>query len=137
MNCGALSILLCTGLPRTCSCSSSRGPEKFPPAGNQFYKDLMFACAFILLNKKFISSNMLNPYFLYYFRVTFLCYAQFHPVWGQIMKAGFQNSRFAHQVERFACLYTSQVGNLGLYSPNKYYRPVENFMVHESNVLSL
>ncbi|KAJ0925873.1 putative 5'-nucleotidase [Helianthus annuus] len=62
---------------------------------------------------------------------------QFHPVWGQIMKAGFQNSRFAHQVERFACLYTSQVGNLGLYSPNKYYRPVENFMVHESNVLSL
>ncbi|KAJ0580248.1 putative HAD-superfamily hydrolase, subfamily IG, 5'-nucleotidase, HAD-like superfamily [Helianthus annuus] len=92
MNCGALSILLCTGLPRTCSCSSSRGPEKFPPAV---------------------------------------------PVWGQIMKAGFQNSRFAHQVERFACLYTSQVGNLGLYSPNKYYRPVENFMVHESNVLSL
>ncbi|KAJ0596187.1 putative 5'-nucleotidase [Helianthus annuus] len=62
---------------------------------------------------------------------------QFHPVWGQLMKAGQQNSRFAHQVERFACLYTSEVGNLGLYSPNKYYRPGENFMAHESNVLSL
>ncbi|KAI7734892.1 hypothetical protein M8C21_003979, partial [Ambrosia artemisiifolia] len=57
---------------------------------------------------------------------------QFHPVWGQLMKAGYQNSRFAHQVERFACLYTSRVGNLGLYSPTKYYRPGENIMAHES-----
>ncbi|KAI7734889.1 hypothetical protein M8C21_003976 [Ambrosia artemisiifolia] len=62
---------------------------------------------------------------------------QFHPVWGQLMKAGYQNSRFAHQMERFACLYTSRVGNLGLYSPTKYYRPGENIMAHESNVLSL
>ncbi|XP_071733226.1 uncharacterized protein [Rutidosis leptorrhynchoides] len=61
---------------------------------------------------------------------------KFHPVWGQLMKTGYQNSRFAHQVERFACLYTSQVGNLGLYSPAKYYRPGEDFMAHESDVLS-
>ncbi|XP_076899652.1 uncharacterized protein LOC143553558 [Bidens hawaiensis] len=61
---------------------------------------------------------------------------KFHPVWGQLMKTGYQNSRFAHQVERFACLYTSQVGNLGLYSPSKYYRPGEDFMAHESDVLT-
>lgn len=61
---------------------------------------------------------------------------KFHPVWGQLMKTGYQNSRFAHQVERFACLYTSQVGNLGLYSPAKYYRPGEDFMPHESDTLS-
>ncbi|KAI3736980.1 hypothetical protein L2E82_26971 [Cichorium intybus] len=61
---------------------------------------------------------------------------KFHPVWGQLMKTGYQNSRFAHQVERFACLYTSQVGNLGLYSPAKYYRPGEDFMPHESDILS-
>ncbi|KAK1427307.1 hypothetical protein QVD17_15990 [Tagetes erecta] len=61
---------------------------------------------------------------------------KFHPVWGQLMKTGYQNSRFAHQVERFACLYTSQVGNLGLYSPAKYYRPGEDFMAHESDVLT-
>ncbi|KAL8225791.1 hypothetical protein R6Q57_018348 [Mikania cordata] len=61
---------------------------------------------------------------------------KFHPVWGQLMKTGYQNSRFAHQVERFACLYTSQVGNLGLYSPAKYYRPGEDFMAHESSVIS-
>ncbi|KAI3673181.1 hypothetical protein L6452_39297 [Arctium lappa] len=62
---------------------------------------------------------------------------KFHKVWGQLMKTGYQNSRFAHQVERFACLYTSQVGNLGLYSPAKYYRPSEDFMPHEFDVLSL
>ncbi|KAH0459737.1 hypothetical protein IEQ34_012551 [Dendrobium chrysotoxum] len=56
-------------------------------------------------------------------------------VWGQLMKTGYQNSRFAHQVERFACLYTSQVTNLGLYSPDKYYRPTEDFMPHEFDIL--
>nr|XP_043606902.1 5'-nucleotidase domain-containing protein 4-like isoform X2 [Erigeron canadensis]XP_043606903.1 5'-nucleotidase domain-containing protein 4-like isoform X2 [Erigeron canadensis] len=62
---------------------------------------------------------------------------KFHKVWGQLMRTGYQNSRFAHQVERFACLYTSQVGNLGLYSPAKYYRPSEDFMPHEFDVISL
>ncbi|XP_020580878.1 5'-nucleotidase domain-containing protein 4 isoform X2 [Phalaenopsis equestris] len=56
-------------------------------------------------------------------------------VWGQLMKTGYQNSRFAHQVDRFACLYTSQVTNLGLYSPEKYYRPTEDFMPHEFDIL--
>jgi hypothetical protein len=49
---------------------------------------------------------------------------RFHKVWGQLMKTGYQNSRFAHQVERFACLYTSHVSNLSFYSPNKSYRCV-------------
>ncbi|XP_071702437.1 uncharacterized protein [Rutidosis leptorrhynchoides] len=62
---------------------------------------------------------------------------KFHKVWGQLMKTGYQNSRFAHQVERFACLYTSQISNLGLYSPAKYYRPSEDFMPHEFDVISL
>ena len=34
---------------------------------------------------------------------------RFHKVWGQLMKTGYQNSRFAHQLERFACVYTSHV----------------------------
>ncbi|URE19623.1 hypothetical protein MUK42_10387 [Musa troglodytarum] len=62
---------------------------------------------------------------------------KFHKVWGQLMKTGYQNSRFAHQVERFACLYTSQVTNLSLYSPDKYYRPSEDFMPHEFDILGL
>ncbi|KAJ8762255.1 hypothetical protein K2173_007411 [Erythroxylum novogranatense] len=63
------------------------------------------------------------------------CHQKFHKVWGQLMKTGYQNSRFAHQVERFACLYTSQVSNLGLYSPSKYYRPSEDYMPHEFHIL--
>ncbi|KAG5033881.1 hypothetical protein JHK87_008791 [Glycine soja] len=61
---------------------------------------------------------------------------KFHEPWGQLMKTGYQNSRFAHQVERFACLYTSQVSNLGLYSPDKYYRPSEDFMQHEFGIMA-
>ncbi|WOL08962.1 hypothetical protein Cni_G17715 [Canna indica] len=62
---------------------------------------------------------------------------KFHKVWGQLMKTGYQNSSFAHQVERFACLYTSQVTNLGLYSPDKYYRPSEDFVPHEYDIIGL
>ncbi|GBG69541.1 hypothetical protein CBR_g4376 [Chara braunii] len=58
---------------------------------------------------------------------------KFHSVWGQLMKTGYQNSRFAHQVERFACLYTSHVANLCYYSPNKSYRTVEDSMPHEAS----
>ncbi|XP_071723965.1 uncharacterized protein [Rutidosis leptorrhynchoides] len=65
------------------------------------------------------------------------CHQKFHKVWGQLMKTGYQNSRFAHQVERFACLYTSQVSNLSFYSPDKYYRPSEDFMPHEFDILPL
>lgn len=61
---------------------------------------------------------------------------RFHEPWGQLMKTGYQNSRFAHQVERFACLYTSKVSNLALYSPDKYYRPSEDFMQHEFGILA-
>ena len=46
----------------------------------------------------------------------------FHEVWGQLLKTGYQNSRFAHQVERYACVYTSHVSNLSFYSPEKSYR---------------
>ncbi|KAH7290614.1 hypothetical protein KP509_30G057200 [Ceratopteris richardii] len=59
------------------------------------------------------------------------CHQKFHKTWGQLMKTGYQNSRFAHQVERFACLYTSQVTNLCYYSPDKSYRTKEDNMPHE------
>lgn len=54
-----------------------------------------------------------------------------HPIWGQILKTGYQNSRFAHQIERFACLYTSHVSNLSYVSPNKKWQGRLDFMAHE------
>ncbi|KAH9623218.1 hypothetical protein KSS87_017366 [Heliosperma pusillum] len=70
-------------------------------------------------------------------QILYNSHQKFHKVWGQLMKTGYQNSRFAHQVERFACLYTSQVTNLSLYSPDKYYRPSEEFMPHEFDILAV
>ena len=56
---------------------------------------------------------------------------QFHYVWGQLMKAGSQNSRFMFQVERYACLYTSHVRNLWGYSPEKVFRASSDFAPHD------
>jgi len=58
-------------------------------------------------------------------------HARYHPVWGQLLKTGYSNSRFASQVERFACLYTSHVGNFLAYSPDKSYRSKEDRLAHE------
>jgi glutaredoxin len=57
----------------------------------------------------------------------------FHPTWGQLMKAGSQNSRFAHQLETYACLYTSHARNLVAYSPRKTYRGQSDWMPHDAN----
>jgi len=55
----------------------------------------------------------------------------FHYVWGQLMKAGSQNSRFAFQVERYACLYTSHVRNMWGYSPEKIFRAPADMSPHD------
>ena len=60
-------------------------------------------------------------------------HSQFHAVWGSLLKTGYQNSRYAHQVERFACLYTSHVSNLAWYSPDKAWRAAPDEMAHEAD----
>jgi len=62
---------------------------------------------------------------------------EFHPIWGQLLKTGYQNSRFANQIGRFACLYTSHVGNLRYYSPNKSYRGLQDEMPHDYSILQI
>jgi HAD superfamily 5'-nucleotidase-like hydrolase len=56
---------------------------------------------------------------------------KFHPVWGELMKTGYQNSRFAAQVENYACLYTSKFTNLRHYSPNRTFRSTRDYMPHD------
>lgn len=58
-------------------------------------------------------------------------HSAFHSVWGQLMKTGYQNSRYAHQIERFACLYTSHVSNMMFYSPQKSWKGRLDGMAHE------
>lgn len=55
----------------------------------------------------------------------------FNPYWGEIMRAGQEESRFADQVEKYACIYMTKVSDLLLYSPRTYFRPIKRIMPHE------
>lgn len=48
----------------------------------------------------------------------------FHPLWGAMFNAGYQDSRFAFFVQNYSCLYTSRASNLGLLSTKKSFRTV-------------
>jgi hypothetical protein len=56
---------------------------------------------------------------------------KFHGQWGQLFKTGYQNSRFAQQVENYACLYTARATNLGAYSPQYRFHTVVDVMPHD------
>jgi HAD superfamily 5'-nucleotidase-like hydrolase len=56
---------------------------------------------------------------------------RFHPIWGQIFKTGYQNSRFAQQVEVYACLYTSRLTNLLPYPPSRMFQSTRDYMPHD------
>jgi len=56
---------------------------------------------------------------------------RFHPYWGSLLKEGNEQSSFGAQVEEYACLYTSRVSNLMLYSPQQHFRSPRDVMAHE------
>jgi 5'-nucleotidase len=55
----------------------------------------------------------------------------FNPYWGPIFREGVENSRFAEQVESYACVYTSRVSNFLAYSPLRHFRAPRAHMPHE------
>jgi len=57
---------------------------------------------------------------------------KFNRLWGQMFKAGHRDSRFAQQVNDFACLYTSRASNLGRVAPNRPFRPGMDAMPHDT-----
>ncbi len=57
--------------------------------------------------------------------------AGLNPYWGLTFKEGNENSRFAEQIEVYACIYTSRVSNLVFYSPMQYFRSPRAAMPHE------
>mmetsp|Transcript_31384 Transcript_31384/g.34738 ORF Transcript_31384/g.34738 Transcript_31384/m.34738 type:complete len:269 (+) Transcript_31384:1051-1857(+) len=54
----------------------------------------------------------------------------FHPVWGAMFVAGYQDSRFAFFVQNYACLYTSKATNLGLSSAARAFRTMSEMLPH-------
>lgn len=55
----------------------------------------------------------------------------FHPVWGAMFNAGYQDSRFAFYVNNYACLYTSKATNLGLASTSRSFRTSLEILPHD------
>mmetsp|Transcript_23516 Transcript_23516/g.49658 ORF Transcript_23516/g.49658 Transcript_23516/m.49658 type:complete len:651 (+) Transcript_23516:166-2118(+) len=62
-------------------------------------------------------------------------HASFHPRWGQMFVAGYQDSRFGYFVKNYACLYTSKATNLGLASTSRAFRTAGELLPHD-NLLS-
>lgn len=58
-------------------------------------------------------------------------HAAFHPVWGAMFNAGYQDSRFAFYVNNYACLYTSRATNLGLVSVTRSFRTTMEALPHD------
>lgn len=58
----------------------------------------------------------------------------FNPFWGEVMRAGFEQSRFGGQVEKYACIYMSSIADFYDYSPKTYFRPAKRYLPHELNL---
>lgn len=51
--------------------------------------------------------------------------------WGQLMRSGNEESYFAYQVERYACVYMPKLLNLLELSPRTYFRAPRRLLPHE------
>lgn len=51
--------------------------------------------------------------------------------WGPMMRSGNEESYFAHQVDRFACVYMPKLGDLLALSPRTYFRAPRRPLAHE------
>jgi HAD superfamily 5'-nucleotidase-like hydrolase len=57
--------------------------------------------------------------------------AMFNPYWGEIMRSGNEESYFANQVDRFACIYMAKLTDLFEMSPRTYFRAARRPLAHE------
>lgn len=55
----------------------------------------------------------------------------FNPHWGEIMRAGNEESYFATQVDRYACVYMPKLSDLLEHSPRTYFRASRRPLAHE------
>ncbi len=55
----------------------------------------------------------------------------YNPSWGQLMRAGNEESYLAYQVDRYACIYMSTLSKLLELSPRTYFRSPRKPLSHE------
>ncbi len=54
-----------------------------------------------------------------------------NPTWGPLMRSGYDKSLFARQVERYADVYTSRVGNFAHATPYAFLRAARSSLPHD------
>lgn len=59
------------------------------------------------------------------------CDRAFNSHWGSLFREGNETTRFGHQVEDFACLYTARVSNFLGYPATHYFQAPVRLMPHE------
>lgn len=57
--------------------------------------------------------------------------ALYNPQWGQLMRAGNEESYLAYQVDRYACVYMAKLADLLELSPRTYFRAPRRLLAHE------
>lgn len=55
----------------------------------------------------------------------------FNPMWDRVFRAGAEESYFAYQVERYACIYMEKLSDLLSHSPLTYFRAVRRWLPHD------
>lgn len=55
----------------------------------------------------------------------------FNPLWGEVMRVGIEESYFANQMERFACIYMTRLSDLLALSPRTYFRSSKRLLAHD------
>ena len=55
----------------------------------------------------------------------------FNPKWERMFRAGAEESYFAYQVDRFACIYMEKISDLLQHSPLTYFRANRRMLAHD------
>jgi len=58
----------------------------------------------------------------------------YNPRWGRVFRAGAEESYFANQVDRFACIYMEKLGDLLEHSPLTYFRANRRLLAHDFEI---
>ena len=58
-------------------------------------------------------------------------HAFFNPKWDRVFRAGAEESYFAYQVDRFACIYMEKLSDLLEHSPLTYFRANRRLLAHD------
>lgn len=56
----------------------------------------------------------------------------FNPAWGRVFRTGAEESYFANQVERYACIYMEKISDLLQLSPLNYFRSNKRLLAHDT-----